>query len=249
MMKRFLMATTALIAAAGTSYGEPQRTMVTVENKFPALHKVEAGLIGQESDMDTREMTSLAPYIRYGLVPNLTVYGAVPLVDASSDFGGDGTGLGDVRAGLQLLAYEDVFRYPWVVPHVDVQFATGDEDDGTGHGENIYMFGISVGSTMYDRFHFVADVSYGLNGRNIEEDENDQIVISGSLVWDLSEKFAVIGEARFTDENSGNDKPKFGQFGMHYEFTDSFALGAYVGGWTDTAQDQTDVTIKGSYMF
>lgn len=248
MMKRFFTASTILLAAVGISHGEAQRTLLTYENKSPELHQWEAGLLAQNREFETRTLTSFAPYARYGLIENLTVYGDVPFASSDADFGEDGSGLGDARLGLQLLAYHDVFGYPWVTPHVDTIFATGDEDKALGNGENAFMFGVSVGSTMYDQLHFIVDLSYALNGAPGSATAEDQTLVSGSIVWDVDERFAVLAEGRMSDEGTANDHPLLFQGGMVYKFTESLGLGIYAGSWTESEED-VDVTGKLSYTF
>lgn len=249
MMKRFLMATSAVIALTGIGYGEEQRTMLTVENRFPKLHQFEAGAVGDHREFEGGSVSTLAPYVRYGIIPNLTVYGAIPVADSSKDFGGDGFGFGDVKAGVQLLAFEDALEYPWVVPHIDASFNTGDEGKSLGQGENVFTFGVSVGTKMYDQISFIVDASYALNGGRETTTHEDVAIFAGTILWDLSDKFAVLAEGKITDEKDVDNQPKYLQGGMVYKFTDDFSLGAYAGDWTDTDIQKSTVTVKASYSF
>ena len=254
MTKRFLPAFCAMMAVAGTSFGEAQRTLLTLENKFPELHQFEAGLdVGNRAfKMDNYRVTTVAPYVRYGLVKNLTGYLDVPVADSSRNFGNSGAGLGDVKAGLQLRAYEDIFSYPWVVPHIEASFNTGDGSKATGYGKNVYTFGISAGSKMYDQLSLIVDASYMLNGGfdSGSLTPADTVAFAASAVWDISEQLAVLAEGKITQHNStpNDHQPKYGHGGIVYRFTENFQLGAYVGGWVQ-ADAQTDLTIKGSYTF
>lgn len=248
MMKRIFTVSTVLLAAVGISRGEAQRALLTYENKSPELHQVEAGLTAQNREFENGSRMSFAPYARYGLVENVTAYGELPYAASDRDFGADGAGLGDARVGLQLLAYHDVFGYPWVTPHIDAIIGTGDEDKGLGNGEDAFMFGVSVGSTMYDQLHFVVDVSYSLNGAPGSATTDDQVLLSGSIIWDVDERFAVLGEGRVSDEGTGDNHPSVIQGGMVYKFSESLSLGAYLGAWSDSEND-TDVTGKLSYTF
>lgn len=260
-MKRFLLATSAVFAA-GVSYGEAQRTTLTLENKFPELHQVEAGgtVMAREFSDTGDHLTTVAPYIRYGLFKDLTVYGEIPYAQSDREWLDDGQGLGDIKAGLQLKAYEDIFSYPWVVPHVDISFSTGDEDKGLGYGETVYTMGISVGTKMYEEFSLIADVSYAINGgfdsglvpgsTTDAHETADAVIIAGSFVWDVSERFAVLAEGKLVQDNSTSEEkqPAYAGAGLAYKFTENFLLGANVGGWNN-ADGQTDVIVKGAYTF
>jgi len=262
MMKRILIATCAMVAVAGASYGEAQRTTLTVENRFPELKKLEAGGIFEAREFSDNgdHLNTLAAYGRYGLYENLTVYASVPYAQSNRDWSDDGMGIGDIKIGLQLLAYQDIFEYPWIVPHAEVSFGTGDEDEGLGYGEDVYTLGISVGSKMYDKISFIADVSYAINAgyeSGMVPDSTfgahetlDAVIIAGSIVWDVSDRLALLAEGKLVQDNNTAEEqqPRFGSAGMVYKFSDRFQLGGYVGGWTD-ADGQTDVIVRGSYDF
>lgn len=262
MMKRFLLASCAMFAVAGVSYGEAQRTALTVENRFPELGKLEVGGVFEAREFSDNgdHLTTVGPYLRYGLINNLSVYGSVPYAQSDREWLDDGQGLGDVKLGFQLLAYEDVFEYPWVVPHAEVAFGTGDEDKGLGYGEDVYTLGISVGTKMYETVSFIADVSYAINGgyeSGLVPDSTlgahetiDAVIIGGSIVWDVSERFAVLAEGKLVQDNNTAEEqqPRYAAAGMVYRFTERFQLGGQVGGWTD-ADGQTDIIVKGAYDF
>ncbi len=254
MMKRFLLASSALLAAAGLSYGEEQRTLLTLENKFPELHQIEAGVnfVDRQFDKDSYSLVTVGPTVRYGLLPDLAVYGEVPLAFSSRDGGSDGAGLGDIKAGLQLLAYKDIFGYPWIVPHVDASFNTGDGDKGTGYGDNVFTFGISGGAKMYDQISFILDASYAVNGgfESGNSTSSDSTIFAGSVVYDLSERLAALAEGKIVQDNNEQNvhQPKCGGGGLVYKYSERLTIGAYVYGWVQ-AENQTDVTVKGIYKF
>ena len=249
MMRRLVLAISLLLLAAQGARSESQRALFTRENKFPELGKAEVGGLFQYSEFDASDRETLAPYARYAIIKNVTLNAALPYHWVSPEFGDDEAGVGDAKIGAELLAYQDIFDYPWVIPHVDIGLETGDEDKGLGAGATVTTLGISVGTTVYDQLHYVGDVSYAINGGTESEDPNNAVLISGSIIWDVSEQFAVLGEGRIIDEeNSGGDATAFWQGGMVYKFTESLTLGAYLAAWSDSEND-TDVTGKLSYTF
>ncbi len=54
------------------------------------------------------------------------------------------TGIRDITLGMELLAYEYTFGYPYIIPYVEVIPLTGDEDDKLGNGKTDAVFGASV---------------------------------------------------------------------------------------------------------
>lgn len=261
-MTKQLILTTAAVMAAALCRGEAQRTVRTLENNFPELHQLELGVnyrnfsFAGEGDAS---LNTVGATLRYGLLEKLTAYAEVPAASFDSDDNDDGAGLGDIRVGVQLLAYEDVFEYPWVIPHIDVTLATGDENEGLGTGETSAGFGISVGSRMYDQFSFVLDGSYVLNGglSTGSTDTDDAFVIGFSFVADISEQLAFVGEyALALVDNDGDtefgqsaeDDPRYIGGGMTYRWNDQLTLGFNAGSWDDSALD-TEMSVRASYEF
>ncbi len=249
MLKRSLAALTVL--SATLAFAEPQRALLTHENKFPELHELELGAIAGYADYKNFDERALAPYLRFGLIENLTINASVPWRDIESDSNKSESGIGDATLGFELRAYQDILDYPYVIPHVEVAFSTGDEDKGLGSGETVTTVGISVGTVTYDCLHWVADVSYALNGGSERPDPDNVFIFGGSLIWDLSKRFSVLAEANVADEKTEKDDyPVFVQGGLVYKWTDRFVTGAYFGsthGETYNAEDTA--IVKASYTF
>lgn len=252
MIRRLLAVSLFAVAAQG-ALAESQRAFFTRENRFPETGKAEVGGIYQYKEYDDRDESYVAPYGRYTIIDNLTINAAVPYGWVSPDFGDDESGLGDTTIGLELLAYQDIFEYPWVIPHVDLGLETGDEDEGLGQGETVTTFGVSVGTTVYDELHYVVDVSYAVDGGSEKPDPDNVLIFGGSIIWDVSEKFAVLVEGQATDEdNEEDDVPLFFQAGMTYAFTEAFVLSWYGGAdasGDDGQGEDMRVTVKGAYTF
>jgi hypothetical protein len=253
MMRRFVAFAFFVMAAQG-ALAESQRALFTRENRFPETGKAEVGGFYEYREFENSDQATFRPYGRYTIIDDLTLNANVPYHWITDDLTDDDeSGIGDAVVGIELLAYEDIFDYPWVIPHIDVSMQTGDEDEGLGTGETVSIFGVSVGTTVYDQLHYIADIAYALNGGSNQEDPEDIIVFAGSIIWDVSEKFAVLAEIRATDEEDPDDDiPYTVQGGMAYAFTEDFNLMWYGGGSTegDSGEDEDlTITVKGSYSF
>lgn len=205
----------------------PQRTLLTRENRFPQVGKAEVGAYFEHDEQASFDRDSIGAYGRVGFWENMAFEAGVPFID--SEFNDDSnSGVGDVELKLDLLAFQDIFRYPFVIPHVDVSLPTGDEDKGLGVGETVTAFGISIGTVVYEQLTYVLDVSYAFNARPNQEEEN-VFYVSGSLVWDISDRFAVLAEGRVFEENDFGDTPYILQGGLAYRLTEDVQIAGYGG--------------------
>ncbi|MBN1269633.1 MAG: transporter [Kiritimatiellae bacterium] len=259
-----LFAIVLIAAVAGLCQAEPMRPLLVKENKFPDAGQLEAGAVFKYSEYDeedttvvfvdglpvinqagSREEMSAAPYLRYGLLENLAVVGTVPYRDIDNEFGDDASGMGDASLGFEIKVFEDIFDYPYVIPHMDVIFDTGDEDDGLGRGYSSVLLGCSVGTVVADIYHWIADARYEI--RNDEEN-----VFSGALafIWDVSDELSVLAEGYVSDEEMppDNDHPAFGQAGMCYKASEDLLISIYGGAGKNTGEDMVG-TLKVSYSF
>lgn len=208
----------------------PMRTTLTRENKFLEPAQVEFGGFYEHddnSDLDT-DSDTLGVYGRLGLLEFMTAEADVPFVD--SDLSGDSeSGIGDVVLKLDLLAFQDIFRYPFIIPHIDVSLPTGDEDKGLGTGETGVTLGISVGTKVYEQLTYVLDIAYAMNGGNGTYDDDDIGMLSGSIVWDVSDRFALLTEGRVYEKNSYDNYPYRVLGGLAYRFTPDVQVAGYGG--------------------
>ncbi|MDD2236539.1 MAG: hypothetical protein PHG65_04960 [Kiritimatiellae bacterium] len=229
--------------------------MLTLENRFPEQWQVEAGVYGSYEDYDEDEKNNLvdhtaywgSPYVRVGLLDRLAATLKVPYGSTSMKVGEDGTGLGDVVLGLQFLAYEDIFHYPFIIPHVEARLKTGDEEKGLGDGANSLTCGLSVGSVMYDCVTIIVDGRY-----KFIENVTENYSVGGSIIWDLDEQFALLAEGYIGSmkREDAEDvlRPIYGQAGMVYRATECLDIGLYGGGGKDGAPS-VNTTLKVSYTF
>jgi hypothetical protein len=249
-MNKWLTVAIAAAIAAGAN-AQPNRPSFTKENRFPGLHRLEAGGIVNYRDNEMVDYTTVAPYARYGLLSNLTLNAAVPFESADFEMGDSESGLGDIQLGLDLLAWQDIFDYPWVIPHVAVGLPTGDEDKGLGTGETTVTPGLSAGSKMYDWVSVIFDVSYAVNGAGTTDNLENAWLFGGSVIWDISERFAILAEAQASvlqDSMEGQDDTSalYGA-GLSYDFTENFELLAEFG--TGDGENEGFFTVKGAYTF
>lgn len=234
-----------LAVTVGTVQAESMRTVLTKENRMPRPWQAELGAEATYLDLknDAGDVTSIAPYLRYGLGDKLAVVGTLPYLSVNPTFGKDEDGIGDARLGLEFLAYESLFGYPWVLPHVTVIFPSGDEDKGLGTGNTEVQFGVAIGTTVYDVLHYSLDVRYLMN-----DSEKNIPSAAVSLVWDLDRQFSLVAEMEISDSISGGSNPLTYLAGMHYKATRDLQFGLY-GGTTQNTDVDTIIHGKIAYSF
>jgi hypothetical protein len=261
---RKLLAVVLVLTFAGVCMAEPMRPLMTKENKFPGQARLEAGFLWTHIDYAEREASvelvedelviteatdreemAVTPYVRAGLLDNVAVFGALPIRSIDEERGDDENGIGDVMIGMELKVYEDIFDYPYVIPHIEVQFDTGDEDEGLGRGETVVSFGCSVGTVVEDVYHFIIDGQYQVL------DESDNIAKGAiSFIWDVSDEFSVLAEASISDEEvpGGAEHPGFFQGGLCYKPIEEWSINVYGGGGKNADEDVV-ITMKTAYTF
>lgn len=255
MSKRVLCLFVLSLLSASVSHAASSRPLLTQENRFPEQWQVEAGAYGSYEDYDKDDKHNVidhtaywgVPYVRVGLLNRLAATLKVPYGSTSMDVGEDGAGVGDVVVGLQFLAYEDIFHYPFIIPHVEARLKTGDEKKGLGDGANSVACGLSVGSVMYDCVTIIVDGRY-----KFIENVTENYSVGGSVIWDLDAQFALlvegsVGSMKREDADSVS-RPIYGQAGMVYRVTESLDIGLYGGGGKDGAPS-VSTTLKVSYTF
>ncbi|HMP72131.1 MAG TPA: transporter [Kiritimatiellia bacterium] len=226
MFRRIFASTVVLSLFAVEGFSEAARPLLTRENKLPDLYQLEGNLSYAHRDWNGTETDSAIADIRFGLYENLTFRAAVPFVRAKSN-GSTREGIGDTVLGLELLAFEDIFRAPFIIPHVSASLKTGDEDKGTGSGVNVYVAGVSVGTKVWDDFTFIVDASYLFNGA--DEGDSDTFQLAGSVIWDIGPRFAMLAEGRLLEKNDFDKTPYQIVGGAVYKVTPDVSIGAYGG--------------------
>jgi hypothetical protein len=251
MMKKWILAAMVSLVAASV-YGEAIRPLLTKENKFPDKYGLEIGAVGQfkqlnEKEKDRDRETDVwwgIPYVRYGVADYFAVFGKVPYGSIRPETGSDEEGIGDVSVGFELRAYEDIFTYPFVIPHAEVFFDTGDDEKGLGEGETHAMGGIAVGTVVEETVQFVGDLRY-----EVFDNKDNVASLAVSVLWDLNEKFAVLGEMKAADEEvDDHSYTMFFQGGLCYKVTEALDVNVYGGAGKNTDEDVV-ASMKISYSF
>jgi len=245
---------------------ESVRPLYTRENRFPELGKVELGsyvsyrqldeyFINQidpkcyngyyVDKKDKRSETVVTPYARYGVFENLTIYSKVPIDFVSSDVKGSQAGFNDIALGMELLAYEYTYKYPWVVPYIEVTLPTGNDRNHMGLGKVDPIFGVAVGTTTFDKYHWILDGRYDANVTADGRFEG-----AASFIWDLSDQFSVLAEAKVTEKSPGSTKdiPVYFNAGLAYKPADQLSVNLY-GGTSANSEENGHGSVKVAYNF
>lgn len=221
----FIALSTLLMAA---TYADPQRTLFTYENSFPRWEQFEVGTEFSYADykdgMFSADISVASAYIRYGILDNLAVRLDIPYVNIDPDFASSESGLGDLEVEFQLRTYEDIFGYPYYIPHVSFTLPTGDDDKGLGEDGTIVTAGMSWGTQMYDSLGFVLDVSYRVN-----PDEDNQVLLGNSYIWEVSENFALLTEIGYEEKTDISSSLTLISGGMSYDWNQQLQMAVNVG--------------------
>jgi hypothetical protein len=247
MIRKYLMLVAVFLFLGSMAFASPQRTFFVKENRMPGPYKTEVGGIGQYKTIpddqvptgDGYDLYTIAPYVRYGLAENLAVFADIPFVQNEPSSGDTERGLGDVEAGAELVVFQDIFGYPYVIPHAEVSFDTGDEEKGLGNGKTLFTVGISVGTVVMDMFHYVLDARYTFNDKeNFGNEDKNVATFAGAFIWDLNDQFSLIAEAKASNnKNADGDYPVFIQGGIGYQPTENLYVSLLGGGAKDSEED------------
>jgi hypothetical protein len=250
MFKKASLSLAVFCTAAAWAGAEPQRAFLTTENKFPERGALELGyeFIGRE--FDTLKYNRQSVFARYGLIENLTARIHAPYDTLKPDFGGDESGLGDVTLGADLVAYQDVFSFPFVIPHLDVSLPTGDEDKGLGSGDALISAGVAVGTKTQDRFVWVLDVSYASVYDAKASEKDDVFGAALSWIWELSDRFTVNIEGLFRHAEAYDSNAILVGGGMNYSWSPKLNTGVFIGRWDDDDSGEEQLlNIRAAYAF
>ncbi|MBR6021781.1 MAG: transporter [Kiritimatiellae bacterium] len=234
----------ALTAIPG-EYNRAQRPIYTLENRLPDQWHLELGLSGGMNNIEENfyvpntDVYSLAADARFGLIDAMALTLHVPYVSWELDPDDvSESGIGDVCVGAQFRAFEDIFEYPWIIVHGHVALPTGDEDKGLGTGDVTGVAGVSIGTTVEDVWHFIADGSWVMND-NLNDDQDGFVRASVSVLWDLDEACTLMAEGRFIDYATEEDESAtfMGHLGLAYDFGNGLSAMVYGGAATGSGND------------
>jgi len=253
-----LMGLAAVTAPAEPGYNRPYFCR---ENQQLDISEADVGVLstyyrydeseGRSGSDLSREIFTVAPYLRYGLLENLTAFANLPFSSVDSDRKGTKSGIGDVSFGLELLAYEYVFGYPrgypYVLPYVEVILPTGDDEAYLGRGKTDAVVGASAGTTVAQRYHYVLDARYNVNYR---DDDKGMFSLATAFIWDISARFSIMLEVKGTSEETEdeNSLPFYFRGGMFYRATDRLMFSWYGGGSINADEDGMGA-LKIGYLF
>lgn len=229
---------------------ETPRPYITKENRLPEVRQLELGLSTdfRETEIsDTEDLSTwtFTPAARYGLAPELAVTLEVPGV--RREIGDDDTenGLGDIQLGLEFLAWEDIFHYPYILPYLEVGLPTGDEDKGLGNGDATANIGLAFGTTVYETLSYALDLGY-----RFLQDEGNVFAARGALIYDLSKQTSVLVEGEFEEAHNGEEDDRVLVLGgLTYKPAPKWFLGLYGGARLDGEEDDPVVAAKLMYTF
>src|ERR1035437_4001077 len=174
-MKRLGLVITAAVTLATFGWGqsESMRPVFTRENRFPEKGKAEVGTFVNfaqydeyfVSEVDPKsyqgvfvdknanpklKSTTFEPYAKYGLLDNLTVYSKGSYSFNQSDAKNQkNSGVNELTVCGEMLGYEYTYKYPWVIPYIEVTLPSGDDKEHMGTGEPDAIFGAAVGTTTF----------------------------------------------------------------------------------------------------
>lgn len=233
-----LMLGMVMAAMMVTAQAEPMRTLLTKENQMTEKGQAELGVLANTQQYESSGAYTEAAYVRYGLFGNLAAYALVPTHQTrfKTGKGNNQNGFGDVALGFDLVAYEDIFRFPYILPHMEIGFPTGDQDKGFGTGDVSFRGGVTVGTKTWECVNWAVDATGQHLSNNDPTLKSDTIVISGSIVWDLDEQFSLVTEVSSSDQNYPDGHPVTYEAGMVYKPTENLMFGVY-GGKTTHATD------------
>lgn len=259
MIRRYFILVAVSLFLESIVSAEPLRTFFVKENRLPGPYKTEVGALGQYQTIpddhvltgDGYDSYTVAPYVRYGLAENLALFADVPFMQNKWSDGDTDEGLGDVEVGAEFLAFQDIFCYPFILPHAEASFDTGDEDKNLGNGRTLFTVGASAGTVVMEMFHYILDVRYTFNDKaNNDSDEDKNVAtFAGAFIWDLSDQFSLIAEAKGSNnKNVDGDYPLYVQGGFGYQATENLYVNI-LGGGAKNADEDVIVSGRIAYSF
>ena len=270
MLKKSLITVCTLGLMAGGAFAEEQRTQLTKDNAFPDHGQVEVGAQldfiefndnSESFGTSDSNLTRASLYARYGLTENLVVDVKVPFDDYDPDLGSGESGVGDIEIGLQLRGFEDIFDYPFIIPHITYDAGNGEEAVPGGSGDDTVTVGLSIGTVTSGFFDhignhgdnqitWVADLSYDVNGS-----AENSAVFGVSIIWDLDEQFAIGIEGNIRENledevavGKKDESPSLILGSIHYQASENLELSFYAGAGKDSSADSI-VGVKTAFTF
>jgi hypothetical protein len=147
--------------------------------------------------------------------------------------------------GVEFLAWEDIFHYPYLMPYLEIGLPTGDEDKGLGYGDVTAEAGLAIGTTVYDTLSYALDAGY-----RFLQDAGNVFSASGALIYELSKKTSVLVEGEFEEAHDGEvDDRILVLGGLTYQPTSRWFVGLYAGSRVDGETDDPVAAARVTYTF
>lgn len=204
MVKSLLTGVGVAAGMAVSVQASPIQTLLNNDGQVPRHMEWEAGVVGTYHETENTDFwtvrdernTDASAYARWSY-DKLTLSAYVPYVQHEIQDGSSEAGLGDITAGVDFRAYEDIFGYPFFQPYFRLTLPTGDDEKGLGAGKTGTAAGIVLADTSLDDYHFSADIGYDFR------DGENRFAVGAAVVWDMNKTSSLIGEFRHwakTDE-------------------------------------------------
>lgn len=253
-----------LLAISTCVYGDMSRPLFTRENRYPDYEprdpdimrpeykNLEAGLMYvyrefSDESLAGGDASSLALQVRYHILRDLTLTASVPYNTASPASGSSESGIGDITIGADLVAYQDLFRFPYIIPHIAYTVDTGDGDKGLGAGEASTTAGVTIGTVVNEVWGVSVDGSLIMRS-----DSDNSFMGSLALVRELDKSFSLLGEVRVIETEktfSGDSYASYFGGGMIYRPMDGLTFGAYGYATGDAAEEDFIFALRSTYQF
>ena len=236
------------LSIAGTSMGLPMRTDLTRENRLPDVREIEASLYGRYqnltdnvqdyTDNDIARGTGELQ-LRYGVTRDFALIGAIPGVTSEVGSADMEAGVGDMRVGFELRAFEEPFDAPYVIPYFELALPTGDDSKGLGTGEVTGIGGLAFGTEVWEFVRMGADIGGVFNS------DTSSLRVGGHIIWELSPKFSMLSEIAFQDMPSDSNRNELMiTGGMAYRPHDLWQISLYGGVSADGDDQDTSVSMR-----
>ena len=250
-MKSLRWMTTPLLGAmlwASVSWGATMRTDLTRENRLPEIRDIEVSVEGTYQTLGDRDedfidnditMNTAELQLKYGVNRDFALTAALPGI--RNEIGPEDAeiGVGDLRVGFELRAFEHPYDLPYVLPYLEVSLPTGDEDKGQGAGDVTAVGGVAVGTEIYEF------VRWGLDAAAVATPDDVYLRLGTHVIWELSPRFSVLSEFQYTgypDEVNRNEI--LFNAGMVYRPQDLWQVGPYGGGSLDGEKSDNRVAVR-----
>lgn len=260
MQKRW-MALIVLLAMTTCLYGDMSRPYFTRENRYPQQREHIKGIWGLEAGaaytyreftdeaIASGDFSTVALQMRYRLFQDLTLTAAVPYNMYSPADRDSESDLGDISIGADLVAYQDLFGFPYIIPHVTHTFDTGDAEKfpGLGVGESSTKIGVAIGTIVKEVWGVGFDATL-----DIRSDSDNVWMGSAALAKELDKSFSLIGELRVVETPSISTDDSYAIYmggGMTYRPMDALVFGAYGFAAGAGAEEDFIFAFRGTYQF